>query len=147
KRREERHREERDPFVAMVKDSSGKQTPVMSVARVIAKEHRITFPSPDTRMATPEKTWQLFIASLRASDPKAALGCFTSNMRSKLEMLFSKMTTEDMRRMAESFTAFSMQEGDGDMREAVLVRTIGERKNAGFAYFVRQSGEWRIDSM
>jgi len=57
------------------------------------------------------------------------------------------MAPAAMREMADSFTAFALQEGDGEMREAVLARKVGEKTTVGFAYFVRHAGEWKIDQM
>ena len=75
------------------------------------------------------------------------LACFTSDMQSKLRGLFTRMSGEELRKMADSFVAFSMKEAAGGYREAVIVRQTGDRKQAGFVQFVSEGGEWKIESM
>ena len=101
----------------------------------------------DPRYASPDKTWALFIASAKKGDAAAMLACFTSDMRQKLQTLFTGMSAEQLRKMADSFVGFSMNPGSGEGREAVVVRQSGDKNTAGFAYFVNDGGEWKIQSM
>jgi len=130
-----------------LKSDAAQATALAAAARAVVKRGGISFQAPDGRRATPEMTWQLLLNSLRAGDAVTTLACFTPEMRAKLAPLFNKMALAAMREMADSFTAFALQEGDGEMREAVLVRKLGEKTTVGFAYFVRHAGEWKIDQM
>jgi len=130
-----------------VKNDIVQGTALAAAARTLAKENGVSLQAPDGRRATPEGTWQLLLQSLRAGDAATTLACFTPAMRAKIEPLFSKMTPTAMRAMADSFKAFTLEQGDGDMREAVLAREAGDKRIVGFAYFIRYAGEWKIDEM
>ena len=130
-----------------IKNDAAQATALVAAARAFVKQSGISLQAPDGRRATPERTWQQLLESLRAGDAATALACFTPAMRARLEPLFSKMAPAAMREMADSFTAFALQAGSGDVREAVLSRNVGGVQRAGFAYFVRQWGEWKIDQM
>jgi hypothetical protein len=130
-----------------VKGEAAQATVLAAAARTFVKERGVSLQAPDRRRATPEGTWQLLLESLRAGDATTVLACFTPGRRAKMEPLFSKMTPSEMRAMADSFKEFALQEGNGDMREAVLARRVGDKRFAGFAYFMRYAGEWKIDEM
>lgn len=131
-----------------IKSDAAQATALAAAARTFAKQGGISFQPPDGRRATPVMTWQLLLDSLRAGDAATALACLTPGMRAKMEPLFSKMAPAAMREMADSFTAFALQGGGSDeTRGAVLSRRSGEKQIAGFAYFVRYAGEWKIDEM
>jgi hypothetical protein len=103
--------------------------------------------APNPRFATPEKTWAVFLESAKKGDAEGMLACFTADMRDKLRALFTGMSREQLREMADSFVGFSLKPEAGGYREAIVVRRSGERKSAGFAYFVNDGGEWKIQSM
>jgi hypothetical protein len=135
-------------FLPGLSADPAKAAALTAAARKLAQERGISLRPPNARRATPEGTWQLMLDALRSGDAATALGCFTPAMRSKLEPVFATMTSSAMREMADSFTSFSLQAGDNQVREAALTRRIANQpQQAGFAYFVRHAGEWKIDQM
>jgi hypothetical protein len=135
-------------FLPGLSADPAKAAALTAAARKLAKERGVGLRPPNARRATPEGTWQLMLDALRSGDAETALGCFTPAMRSKFEPLFTTMSSSAMREMADSFTSFSLQAGDNQVREAVLTRRIANQpQQAGFAYFVRHAGEWKIDQM
>jgi len=126
--------------------------PLVASAKKLVKERGVSLGAgvraPDARRSTPERTWRLLMDSLRSGDTDTALACFTPAMQSKLEPLFRSMAPSAMQEMADSFTSFSLQAGSSEVREAFLTRRAGNQpQQAGFAYFVRHAGEWKIDQM
>jgi hypothetical protein len=104
---------------------------------------RLSVAAVDSRRSNPEATWKLFIGSLRQGDLQTAYGCLTSDMRAKLEPRLSGMRPQDLRAMADSFSELALTESSGQLREGLVRR--GDR--AGFVYFIRVDGEWKIQEM
>ncbi|HZF18139.1 MAG TPA: hypothetical protein VE008_00375 [Burkholderiales bacterium] len=97
---------------------------------------------PDSRMSTPEQTWNLLIASLKSGNLNAAMACLTPGQQAKFRW-WTQTPPDKLRSMAESFTAFSMSADMGEIREAVVIRG----KQAGVVYFVNVGGAWKISEM
>lgn len=97
---------------------------------------------PDSRMSTPEQTWNLLIASLKSGDLDTAMACLTPGQQAKFRW-WTQTPPGKLRSMAESFTAFSMSADMGEIREAVVIRG----KQAGMVYFVNVGGAWKISEM
>jgi hypothetical protein len=74
------------------------------------------------------------------------LDCFTPDVQANLQALFTRMSRDELRAMAESFIGFSMQ-GGGELREAAIVRQQKDRRMAGFVTFVNDGGAWKISAM
>lgn len=102
---------------------------------------------PDKRFASPEKTWEYLINSLKQGNAEAALSCLTPRLKEKFRGLFSKMPSDEMNQMAKSFSGFSRTKDSGSMNEYVVLRHVGGRDMMGFIYFINSSGEWKIDEM
>jgi hypothetical protein len=100
--------------------------------------------APDPRFSTPESTWETFLGALRRGDAETAISCLASSARSRLRPALRKMTSDQMRSMAESFKEFSVTMSFGDMREALVVRQDGR---AGLIYFQSRGNEWRISEI
>jgi tetratricopeptide (TPR) repeat protein len=108
------------------------------------KKHRIVLNTgPDPRMASPEKTWMLYIEALKNGDVQTVEACLTPAMRAKLAPLFAAMSPDRLKKLAESFSGFAIQESSGQYREAVVTRG----KQVGLVYFVNIGGAWKIQEM
>jgi hypothetical protein len=97
----------------------------------------------DPRKSSPEGTWRLFMESLMQADLASAYGCLTPAMKARFEPMLSRLPGDKLREMAESFSGFAMTSSFEPFREAIVRR--GER--AGFVYFQRVEGEWKISEM
>jgi hypothetical protein len=124
---------------------AGPTNPLRTAAARFFKERKISLKTEaDPRMASPQNTWNLFIASLKSGDLDAAMTCLTLGMQAKFRPVFTQMPPEKLRNMAESFSGFAMSANMGDgMQEAMVVRG----KRAGLIYFVNVGGAWKINEM
>jgi len=104
---------------------------------------RLQLAAADPRKSSPEATWNLFTDSLRKGDLQSAYGCLTDDMKEKLEPRLSRLSGQDLEVMANSFSALKMTETSGSLREGLVERG----KRAGFVYFIRLDGEWKIQEM
>ena len=121
----------------------GAANPMRVAAARFNKEHGIVAPKPDPRMASPEQTWQLFIASLKKGDVETALSCLTPGLQNRFRPVFAQ-PPEKLRAMADSFTGFQVTgKMGGGMQEAIATR--GQR--AGTIHFVDVGGAWKISEM
>ncbi|HEY5896357.1 MAG TPA: hypothetical protein VIV54_02275 [Burkholderiales bacterium] len=118
---------------------------VTAAAERFFKDRGIRGPStrPDPRYASPQTTWDAFVAAAKKGEAAAMLDCFTADMQAKLGALFNKMSPAERRAMGESFLAFSMQGAD----EAMIVRQVRDQRRAGFVSFANEGGSWKIGSM
>ena len=98
----------------------------------------------DPRLASPEMTWNLLIASLKAGDIDTAMLCLTPNMQSRFRPLFTGMTKEALREMAESFTGFG---GASPLGENAYEAYATRGTLAGSIQFQKANGMWRIVEM
>lgn len=122
---------------------------VKAAAQTFFRERGIRGPSAaaDARYASPEKTWTAFLGAAKAGNAAAMLACLTSEMQRKLEPLLRQMSRDELRAMAESFTGFALQGGDGQFREALVVRQQKERRMGGMITFFNDGGGWKIAEM
>jgi hypothetical protein len=99
----------------------------------------------DPELATPEKTWNHYLASLRQGDRRAAIDCLTSTARDKFRPVLQQFTPEQMRGMADAVQSFTLTGTKfGNMAEAAVAMKSGA---GGLVYFVNMNGEWRINEM
>ena len=108
---------------------------------------RVAIEPPDQRKSTPEKTWQLLIASLRKGDVATALDCFSGPGRDVVNALFPGLSKPALAEIADSFVTFAMSMRTDDIAEGVVVRQSHGEKHAGAVSFERIEGEWRIVGM
>ena len=106
---------------------------------------------PDLRRATPQATWELFIASLKSGDRDTALACFTGPLRASLNELFRKSSNAELRNMANEFghlqpPAAGASNSD-EIQEFGITRKRPQGDQAALVEFVRASGEWVVQSM
>ena len=121
----------------------GAANPMRVAAARFNKEHRIVAPKPDARMASPQQTWELFIASLRTGDTETALSCLTPGLQNRFRPLFAQ-PPEKLRAMADSFTGFAVT---GKMGEGIQEAIATRGQHAGMIYFQNVAGAWKISEM
>lgn len=100
--------------------------------------------APDSRLASPERTWKFLLASLRKGDKEGALLCLTVDTRETFEAMFLGMSAEQLREMADSFTGFQPLEKWSDTYQEVAI-TRGDR--ATIAQFVLLHGNWKLNQL
>ena len=112
---------------------------------MFSKERKISLRQQiDPRLASPEKTWNLLIASLKDGDIDTAMLCLTPSIQRRFRPVFAPMTKDDLRKLAESFTGFGGVTSMGeDMYEAYATRGT----DAGSIQFLEVNGMWRIAEM
>ena len=130
------------PWLAL--DQFATHNPMKVASESFLEEGHVNFATrADPRMSSPEKTWELFIASLKRGDLETAMACLTPGLQGKFRPSFARMPPDKLRSMADSFTKFSMTSNMGGVQEAVVVRG----KQAGMIYFVNEAGAWKINEM
>jgi len=100
----------------------------------------------DLRLATPSKTWDLFLASMRAADRATADKCLTGRARSVFRESVQQFPDDKLRAMGNGFAKFGMTDtfSRGDLKEGFAVTHDGQ---GFFIYFEERNGEWRISEM
>jgi tetratricopeptide (TPR) repeat protein len=106
---------------------------------------------PDPRRATPQATWELFIASLKTGDRDTALACFAGPLQAALSELFGKRSNADLRNMANEFgplqpLAAGTSNSD-EIQEFGITRKGPQGDQAAFVEFIRAGEEWVVQSM
>ena len=103
----------------------------------------------DPRRATPQATWDLFIASLKRGDRETAADCFSGPLRTSLTELFRKSSDADLLRMANEFGPLQgPATGIGsEFQEFGITRKGAQGARAALVYFVRVDDEWLVQSM
>ena len=99
---------------------------------------------PDEKFSSPEKTWTLFIESLKKGNKEVIVQCLTGQARQNLSSFFINSDETKLREMGNSFTGFELSERMGLYREAAVSRSDGR---AGLIYFLENAGNWKISSM
>jgi len=124
---------------------TGAANPLRRAVARFDKERNIDLDTrPDPRMESPEKTWQLFIDSLKRGDIATAMACLTPGMQAKSRPLFTQMPADNLRALANGFSGFSRSARlGGGIEEA----TVFFDKQASTVIFVKSGGEWKINAM
>jgi len=99
---------------------------------------------PDPRLASPEATWNAYLAAMRSGDPDQVLVLMTFEARKKARARLAAMTPADMRRAAASFGRFEESGGNDTWRFAAATPNDGPRVDIRFK---QDDGEWRIDDL
>jgi hypothetical protein len=106
---------------------------------------------PDHRRATPQATWELFIASLKSGDRDTALTCFTGPLRAALSELFRKSSNAELRQMANEFGPLlppaAGTDDSKEFQEFGVTRRLPQGDQAALVDFVRVGDEWVVQSM
>jgi hypothetical protein len=99
---------------------------------------------PDPRFASPEKTWETWLSSLRGGDREGAKRCLMDTVRKKFEPMLNRATTDELKAMADAIGTFTLTIGSGEVREGFATRKDGR---GGFVYFLNVAEEWKINEM
>jgi hypothetical protein len=130
-------------FPGLAMGPPGPAHPLRVAAARFLEQRKVSLPSADPRLSTPEKTWSLLIDSLKRGDIETAMSCLTPGQQAKFRPLWTHMAPSELRSLAESFTGFVISSDKGEIREAFVSRG----KRAGLIAFVNQGGEWKIGEM
>jgi hypothetical protein len=129
-------------------DKGGMKNPypqIQSFADEFQQKNRISFSyGVDARLATPEKTWQLFLDSLRSGDRETVKLCFSSDMRQKWKGILSSLTNEQLGKMTEGISELTGGYAVGD---DIRVFYTSRKKQGGEVWFRKVGGEWLIGEM
>ena len=101
----------------------------------------------DARLATPTKTWELFLASLRAADRTTALACLAGTARRTFREAMASLPDQSLRQMGNDVAVFKLTDSfrqGGAYQEGFAVRHDGQ---GYFVHFEEYNGEWLITSM
>jgi len=100
----------------------------------------------DSRLATPSKTWDLFLTSLRAADRATADRCLTGRARSVFRESIVQLPDDKLRDMGNGFAKFGITDtfSRGGLKEGFAVHQDGQ---GYLIYFEERNGEWRISEM
>ncbi len=104
----------------------------------------ITSGTPDARFASPEKTWDRYLAALRQGDRQTALTCLISTARDKFAPFIKEASDQELRRMGNAIKNLRVTSRFGEFVEAVAVTHDG---HAGIITFANRDGEWKISEM
>lgn len=104
----------------------------------------ITGGGPDPQFASPEKTWERYLATLRRGDRQAALECLTSHARDKFAPLIKGAPKQELQEMGNAIKHLRVTSRFGDFVEATAVTHDG---HAGIITFENRDGEWKISEM
>ena len=97
----------------------------------------------DARLSTPTKTWELFVASLRAADRTTALECLRGTARRNFKDAMANAPDTTLRQMGNDFAKFGMT-SQGALTEGFAVTRDGK----GYSIqFEGHNGEWFITGM
>jgi len=98
----------------------------------------------DARFSSPEKTWGLFLQSLKSADKETAAKCLSGRARQNLTSFFASRNNTQLREMGESFTGFHPMGHGEEFQDAMVTRSNGK---AGVVLFTNQGGNWKIEDM
>ncbi len=104
----------------------------------------VTSGVPDPRFSTPEKTWELYLASLRQGDRQTALLCLISRARDEFGPFIKEASKQELNRMGNAIKSLRITSRFGEFTEAMAVTHEG---HAGTITFENRDGEWKINEM
>jgi hypothetical protein len=106
---------------------------------------KVSGAAPNPALATPQRTWEHYLASLRKGDRAAAVACLISTARDKFKPVLQRMTTAQLHAMADAVQSFALTGTKfGNFAEAIVAMKGGA---GGLVYFSNVNGEWRISEM
>ena len=99
---------------------------------------------PDPRFSTVEKTWEAFVAALRAADRPGVMRCVTGPVAGAMGERLGRLADADLRRMGSNIRELKVLWGDDYDKEAVVVH--GDRVD-GVVFRRNVNEEWKLREM
>ena len=97
---------------------------------------------PNVRFASPEQTWQAFLAAIRIGDRAAALACFTPSALTQFGPHAESFPLEELRETVSTFTRIEVE---GDVGPFWSIRALRPHRRPKWIFFERTDrGEWKI---
>jgi hypothetical protein len=100
---------------------------------------------PDSRLATPAQTWDLFMSALRSGDKDTLAICFSPSARPMYLQPLRAMTQAQLASLANDFVSFDLTSLSMEDFQEGVVRTA--EGTVGSVLFVRSSRGWRISQL
>jgi HEAT repeat protein len=98
----------------------------------------------DPRFSSPEKTWKLFVESLKKRDLNTAVECFSPTSQGKYREIFT-LLKEKVDEIASDMGKITMVKKEDDRAEYEILRTQKGQQISYGIYFVNVLGEWKIE--
>lgn len=98
----------------------------------------------DPRFASPEKTWQLFVTSLKKKDIDAALECFAPTSKQKYREVFTALK-DKLYEIASGMEPIRLIKKEEGRAEYDILRKENGKVFSYGVYFVDMVGEWKIE--
>ncbi|MGE5139253.1 MAG: ankyrin repeat domain-containing protein [Rudaea sp.] len=101
--------------------------------------------APNSRFASPEKTWENYLAALRLGDRPAAVKCLTSTARDKFLPFITQASADQLSKMGNTVKALRLT---GTRFDGIVEATaVSHDGRAGPVLFENVGGEWKISDM
>jgi len=102
-------------------------------------------PPAEPSFATPERTWQAFLAAIERGDRTGDVACFTPAAIKRLGVDAGSFPLEDYREMLSGFTSI---ENSGDAGPFWSIHGIGVSQRPKWIFFEEtDAGEWKISGI
>ena len=98
----------------------------------------------DDRFSSPEKTWALFLRSLKSGDKVTIAKCLSGRAQQNFASFFENRNKTQLKEMGESYTGFQIMGDMGELQDAMVTRSNGR---AGVILFAKQGSNWKIADM
>jgi HEAT repeat protein len=98
----------------------------------------------DPRFSSPEKTWKLFVESLKKRDLNTVVECFSPMSQQKYREMFT-LLKEKLDEIASDMGKITMVKKEDDRAEYEILRTQKGQQISYGIYFVNVLGEWKIE--
>ncbi len=100
--------------------------------------------APDSRLSTPQRTWQRFTDALRTANNDAAVGCLTGTARTTFRQVASQTSAAELASLANATLSTAPLSTYGDFQEFALGSKGG---GVTTVTFQKSNGDWLISSM
>ncbi|HPT56897.1 MAG TPA: hypothetical protein PLK42_09490 [Casimicrobium sp.] len=100
--------------------------------------------APDSRLSTPQRTWQRFTEALRSADKDAAVACLTGSARTTFRQVTRQTSDAELASLANATLSTAPLTTYGDFQEFALGSKGG---GVTTVTFQKSNGDWLISSM
>ena len=102
------------------------------------------FELADDRFSSPEKTWAIFLQSLKIGDKDTIVKSLSGREKKKLSSFISSQNKAQLMKMGKSFNGFQIIGNMKGLQEAIVTRANGV---ASVVLFVKKGENWKIEEM